>query len=136
MNLLSRRIILAIAAVADIATHQAECDAVKSKDITRRLQTRRRAVEIQLQDLVAAKVLSSVRGPLGGYRLAKPARETLLSRIVEVIAETSNAADLELNSPGVKCITPVIQSLSKPFIAGLKEWSIADLRFPAQKAAA
>ncbi|NBQ40628.1 MAG: transcriptional regulator, partial [Alphaproteobacteria bacterium] len=73
MNLLSRRSLLAIAAVVDIAIH-ARPDPVAAKHLAERHQLPPRHLETILQALVRAGILKGVRGPKGGYELATERR--------------------------------------------------------------
>jgi DNA-binding IscR family transcriptional regulator len=65
MNLLSRRSVLAIAAVVDVALHSRSAPVV-AKALAARHKLPPRHLETLLQDLVHAKILKGVRGPRGG----------------------------------------------------------------------
>ena len=67
MNLLSRRSLLAIAAVVDIALHS-RASPVAAKALAARHKLPPRHLETLLQGLVHAKILKGVRGPRGGLR--------------------------------------------------------------------
>src|SRR5258708_16282561 len=66
----SKKVVGPIEAVLDIAYNAAE-QPVRAKEITKRQGVPPRFLEPVLQDLVRAGVLDSVRGPRGGYRLAR-----------------------------------------------------------------
>ena len=70
MQLLPRRGILAIAAVIDIAL-QARSGPVAAKALASRHRLPPRHLEPVLQALVSHGILKSVRGPRGGYELAR-----------------------------------------------------------------
>jgi Rrf2 family protein len=70
MNLLSRRSVLAIAAVVDVALHSRSAP-VAAKVLAERHKLPHRHLETLLQGLVHAKILKGVRGPRGGYELAR-----------------------------------------------------------------
>ena len=70
----SKKLALALEAVVDIAYHGGS-EPVQSHDIARRLGLPRRYLEQVLQQLVRAAVLKGVRGPRGGYRLARERRQ-------------------------------------------------------------
>ena len=74
---LSRKLMFAIEAVVDIAYHAADTP-VQSKDIATRQDISRRYLEQVLQQLVREGVLRGVRGPRGGYRLARERRRVTL----------------------------------------------------------
>ena len=69
----SRKTLLALEAVLDVA-YNARPDPVQSKDITRRLGIPQRYLEQVMQQLVREGVLKGVRGPRGGYTLARERR--------------------------------------------------------------
>ena len=73
MKSLSKKLVLALGAVIDIA-YNAGSQAVQSKEITSRQGIPQRYLEQVMQDLVRAGVLKGVRGPRGGYRLDSPAQ--------------------------------------------------------------
>ncbi len=62
MNLLSRRSVLAIAAVVDVALHS-RSEPVAAKALAARHKLPPRHLETLLQGLVHAKILKGVRGP-------------------------------------------------------------------------
>src|SRR5215213_11701241 len=70
MNFLSRRSLLAIAAVTDIALH-ARPMPVSAKALAARHNLPPRYLEPILQALVRQGILKGVRGPRGGYELAR-----------------------------------------------------------------
>jgi hypothetical protein len=75
MILLSRRSLLAIAAVVDIALHARPLP-VSAKILSARHTLPPRHLETMLQALVRAGILKGVRGPRGGYEIVdKLARE-------------------------------------------------------------
>src|SRR5918999_3064926 len=69
----SKKLVLALEAVTDIAYHGG-VEPVQSQDIARRLNLPRRYLEQVMQQLVRAGILRGVRGPRGGYRLARERR--------------------------------------------------------------
>src|SRR5579863_9323369 len=81
MNLLPRRSVLAIAAVVDVALH-ARPMPVASKPLAARHRLPPRHLETLLQGLVHAKFLKGVRGPRGGYELARERSRVTVGGIV------------------------------------------------------
>jgi Rrf2 family transcriptional regulator, iron-sulfur cluster assembly transcription factor len=90
MNLLSRRSILAIAAVVDVALHCAKAP-VGAKALAARHTLPARHLETLLQGLVHARILKGVRGPRGGYELARERRRITVGEIVRVAMSLSTA---------------------------------------------
>ena len=80
------KLMYAIEAVLDIA-YNAVGEPVQSSDITRRQGISRRYLEPVLQQLVRAGLLVGVRGPKGGYRLARERRRISLGDITRVVLD-------------------------------------------------
>jgi Rrf2 family protein len=91
MMRLTRKLMFAIDAVLDIA-YNASDTPVQSRDIAERQGIPRRYLEQVLQHLVRADILRGVRGPRGGYRLARERRRISLGEIVRIVAEIEKAA--------------------------------------------
>lgn len=134
---LSRKTLFAIEAVLDIAYH-ASANPVQSREITRRQGIPRRYLEQVLQNLVRAGVLTGVRGPRGGYRLARERRRITLADIVQVIHEMEARTDpIEENdgSPlGTQVVRPLWRQLSEECMAQLSQTTIQDLCNQAREA--
>src|SRR5262245_9327799 len=77
---LSRKTLLALEAVIDIA-YNARPEPVQAKEITARQGVPQRYLEQVMQQLVRAGVLKGVRGPRGGYRLARERRRISVGEI-------------------------------------------------------
>ncbi len=85
---------LAVTIMLDVAFHGGRAATVSAADLADRLSMARRGMEPLLQSLSRAGLLESVRGPRGGYRLARPRRDIKVSEIVGVAcAEDPEAAD-------------------------------------------
>jgi Rrf2 family protein len=83
----------AVSAMLDVAFHAGRSSTVNAADIAERLGLARRGMEPLLQGLSRAGLLESVRGPKGGYRLARTPRDIRLSEIVSSAqAEEEEAA--------------------------------------------
>ena len=89
---LSRKVLFAIEAVVDIAYHSVG-QPVQSKEITRRQGIPRRYLEQVLQHLVRAEILVGVRGPRGGYNLARERRRVSVGEIIRVVRALETASD-------------------------------------------
>src|ERR1700742_382483 len=99
MNLLPRRSLLAIAAVVDIA-HHARPSPTAAKTLAARHNLPPRHLETLLQALVRAGILKGVRGPRGGYELARERRRVTVGEVVRTAMSLSKAdpEDLGANS--------------------------------------
>jgi Rrf2 family protein len=127
---LSRKTLFAIEAVLDIA-YNAGSEPVQSREITRRQGIPRRYLEQVLQQLVREGLLSGVRGPRGGYRLARERRRISVGDIVRVIRTmeaTGDPVEDPAGSPlGHKVVRPLWHELSDAFMQQLDSISIQSL---------
>jgi Rrf2 family protein len=128
MILLSRRALLAIAAVVDIAIH-ARPTPVAAKALAARHRLPPRHLETLLQALVKANILKGVRGPRGGYELARERRRITIGEITRVAIA---AEDLESDQqPGSKLLSevvaPLVSDASRELMAALDQATVEDL---------
>jgi len=136
MNLLSRRSMLAIAAVVDIALHSRPSP-VAAKALAARHRLPPRHLETLLQGLVHAKILKGVRGPRGGYELARERRRITLGEIVRTAVSLSTADPDEVGGRSKlmeKVIDPSVKKAGEPFLHNLDAITIDDLCENAEKA--
>ena len=84
MLTLSRKSLLALEAVVDVALH-ARPDPVQAREITKRQGVPQRYLEQVMQALVRANILRGVRGPRGGSRLARERRRISVKEVITVI---------------------------------------------------
>lgn len=90
----SRKTMLALEAVLDVA-YNARPDPVQAKDITRRQGIPQRYLEQVMQQLVHHGILKGVRGPRGGYTLARERRRITVGDIVRVVDQLDADPDGE-----------------------------------------
>jgi Rrf2 family protein len=125
---LSRKTLLALEAVIDIAFN-ARPEPVQAKEITARQGVPQRYLEQMMQQLVRAGVLKGVRGPRGGYRLAKERRRISVGDVVRVAESIEDEEDR--NEPrselGMRIVTPLIRTLQDEVMARLDAITIEDL---------
>ena len=134
MILLSRRSLLALAAVVDIAMH-ARPQPVAAKALAGRLDLPPRHLEGLLQALVHAGILKGVRGPRGGYELARERRRVTAGEILRAVATEANseahpAADCRLIE---RALAPMIETAGRSFLEALDLITVDDM---CEKAAA
>ncbi len=126
---LSRKTMLALEAVIDIAFN-ARPEPVQAKEITARQGVPQRYLEQVMQQLVRAGVLKGVRGPRGGYRLARERRRISVGDVVRV-AEAIDDDEADNPEPrselGTRIVTPLIASLQEGVMKQLDAISIEDL---------
>jgi Rrf2 family protein len=126
----SKKLVLALEAVADIAFHGGT-EPVQSQDIARRLCLPRRYLEQVMQQLVRAGILRGVRGPRGGYRLARERRRVSVGDVVRVVRGIEDLPlqeDLASSSKlGRKVIGPFWATTEHELMTRLDRVTIDDL---------
>lgn len=124
----TRKLALAVEAVLDIAYHASDMP-VQSREIAERQGVPRRYLEQVLQHLVRAEILRGVRGPRGGYRLARERRRIALGEIVRIVAEleTAESEGEEGSELGNRVLTPIWRELEDEAIRHLDAITIEDL---------
>lgn len=127
---LSRKTLLALEAVIDIAFN-ARPEPVQAREITARQGVPQRYLEQVMQQLVRAGVLKGVRGPKGGYRLARERRRISVGDVVRVAESLEEESGEEVVAPrselGTRIVAPLIKSLTDDLMARLDAISIEDL---------
>ena len=133
MIALSRRTVFAIEAVLDIA-HNSGGQPVRSQDITRRQKIPRRYLEQVLQQLVRANILSGVRGPKGGYVLARERRRISVGDVVRVVNEPPEGEDHDGSALGAQVLLPALGEAQDAYMAQLDGLTMQALCLRAQQA--
>ncbi|MBG0796588.1 Rrf2 family transcriptional regulator [Methylocystis sp. L43] len=118
MKLLPRAARFALMATLDVALH-ARGRPVSSKQLAARHDLPPRRLETILQALVRAGILKSVRGPAGGYALARERRRLSVGEIVRV------ALRAEEEAPDVA--PPLLSAVLEPIIAEAEESALRQL---------
>lgn len=129
---LPRKTMYALDAVLDVA-YNARPDPVQSKDITARQNIPPRYLEQAMQQLVRAGILKGVRGPRGGYTLAKERRRITVGDIVAIIAvddeDTEAGSDL-----GLHVVRPLWSEVQADIMERLAKITLEDLCKRAEQA--
>jgi Rrf2 family transcriptional regulator, iron-sulfur cluster assembly transcription factor len=127
---LSRKSLYALEAVVDIA-YNARAEPVQSKEITLRQGIPQRYLEQVMQQLVRAGILKGVRGPRGGYLLARERRRISAGDIVRVIGAletTGEPGEYETESSiGQEVMQPILQDLHNTMMEKLDSITVDDL---------
>jgi Rrf2 family transcriptional regulator, iron-sulfur cluster assembly transcription factor len=129
MVLLSRRSMLGITAVVDVALH-ARPGPVVAKALASRHNLPPRHLETLLQALVRRNILKGVRGPRGGYELARERRRITAGDVVRAIMLESQEDDILSESHSAlldKVIEPIIDDAGRSFLVELDKVTIEDL---------
>jgi Rrf2 family protein len=106
MPLVSRKGILAIAAVVDVAINSGGRP-VSAKALAARHKLPPRHLEPVLQALVRDGILKGIRGPHGGYKLARERHQITAADILRAAASVEDAGDPPL--PASSLVTQVVQ---------------------------
>ena len=134
-QLLPRKGILAIAAVIDIALH-ARGRPMAAKALATRHRLPPRHLEPVLQALVRRGILKGIRGPRGGYELAREPRRITVDEILRV-AGTVDELEAEQPIDGSKLIDlvviPALTEAEQAFSAALMRINIEELARAAER---
>ena len=127
MPLLPSRTILAIGAVVDIAMYSGK-EPVTAPDLARRLRLPRRHLEPLLQALVREGILLGLRGPKGGYKLAKARQATSVFDISKA-AKTLEPPNPSREFSGLAgaIVMPTSAQAEQAFAFALARMSVEDL---------
>jgi Rrf2 family protein len=127
--MLSRRKLFAIAAVLDTA-RLARTKPLPAKVLAARYDLAPRQFESLLQALVKAQILKSLRGPHGGYELARERRRISLGDIVRAV-DAAKADPKSRPVPDSRLISavidPAIAEASSAFLEKLDQVSLEEL---------
>jgi Rrf2 family protein len=126
---------LAIGAVVDVALHSRPSP-VAAKALAARHRLPPRHLETLLQGLVHAKILKGVRGPRGGYELARERRRISLGEIVRTAVNLSTADPEDTGAHSrlmEKVIEPTVRKAGESFLHNLDAITVEDLCEMAEK---
>lgn len=126
----SRKTLYALDAVVDVA-YNGGAEPAQSGEITRRQGVRQRYLEQVMQRLVRAGVLKGVRGPRGGYCLARERRRITVGEVVRVVndldADGDPFADKARSELADKIVHPLWRQVERDVMERLDAISIEDL---------
>jgi Rrf2 family protein len=126
---LPRRALSAIAAVTDIALH-ARPTPVSAKALAGRLGVAPRHLEPVLQALVRGGILKGVRGPRGGYELARERRRITVGDVVRVpdlAVDRTEPEDGTAASAMEAILAPALAPAGHAFMAALDAITVEQL---------
>lgn len=126
--LLSRKGILAVAAVIDVALHSND-KPVSAKALASRHELPPRHLEPVLQALVHEGILRGVRGPRGGYELGREPQQITAVEILRAAGTVDDEDNNHLPANGLigSVVLPAIAQAERAFGAALHEISIDQL---------
>jgi Rrf2 family iron-sulfur cluster assembly transcriptional regulator len=126
MARLSEKSLLAVAAVVDVAIH-ARGQPVAAKALAERHRLPPRHLEPVLQALVHAGILKGVRGPRGGYELARERRRISVAEVVRVAETTADEQAGALPSLVTRVVRPAVAQSEKALETALAAVTIESL---------
>ena len=128
MSLLPRKGLLAIAAVVDVALNARERP-VSSRKLAARHNLPPRHLEPVLQALVRMGILKGIRGPRGGYELARERKRITADEILRAAGTIEDDTDpITASSELVnQVVMPAISQAEKSFAAALGRINLEEL---------
>ena len=133
MSVLPRKALLAVAAVVEVAL-QAPQRPIAAKSLASRHGLPPRHLQTVLQALVREGILRGIRGPRGGYELAR-AREHVSA---PDILRASGTAEPAVNGPTsdlmAKVVMPALSAAENEFAQALSRISLDDMALLAEGA--
>jgi Rrf2 family iron-sulfur cluster assembly transcriptional regulator len=127
MPLLSRKGVLAIAAVIDVAL-QAQGRPISAKTLAARHGLPPRHLESVLQALVRDGILKGIRGPRGGYELARERRRVSANDILRAAGSVEDVDERPADSELVnKVVLPALAGAEQEFGVALSRINLDDM---------
>jgi len=127
MSLLSHKGLLAIAAVVDVALH-ARGRPVSAKALAARHGLPPRHLEPVLQALVHDGILKGIRGPRGGYELARDRGRITAEEIVRAAGTVEDLGEPPSGSRLLSAVVrPAVAEAEKAFSSALARINVDDM---------
>lgn len=115
-------------ALLELARIQDTGDVLQVAEIAQRQGIPDRYLEQMLTDLRKAGILRSIRGPRGGYQLARPATELTIAEVVACLeGETAAPDDRRGGTPEARVVASLRQKLEKARGSVLEGTTLQDL---------
>src|SRR6201981_1463888 len=132
MPLLPRKAVLAVAAVIDVAM-QDHGQPISAKTLAARHGLPPRHLEPVLQALVRCGILKGIRGPRGGYELARDRRRVTVNDILQAAGTVEESDEPQSDSTLVKkVVLPAVAAAEREFGVALSRINVEDLARDAQ----
>jgi Rrf2 family transcriptional regulator, iron-sulfur cluster assembly transcription factor len=127
MPLLSRKGVLAIAAVIDVALH-GQGRPISAKTLAARHGLPPRHLESVLQALVRDGILKGIRGPRGGYELARDRRRVTANDILRAAGTVDEVDEQQADSELLnKVVLPALSAAEQQFGVALSRINLEDM---------
>ncbi len=121
------RAMVAVTVMLDVAFHAGRSGTVRAAEMAERLGLARRGMEPLLQELARAGLLCSVRGPRGGYRLGRPAREIGVAEIVAAALADGEAGPESGGALQAAVVDPLWRTVDAAALAVLAAVTLEEL---------
>ena len=132
MPLMPRKAVLAVAAVIDVAMQQ-HGKPISAKTLAERNSLPPRHLEPVLQALVRCGILKGIRGPRGGYELARDRRRVTVNDILQAAGTVEESDEPQSGSELVqKVVLPAVAAAEREFGIALSHINVEDLVRDAQ----
>jgi Rrf2 family transcriptional regulator, iron-sulfur cluster assembly transcription factor len=132
MPLLPRKAVLAIAAVIDVAL-QEHGQPISAKTLAERHGLPPRHLEPVLQALVRCGILKGIRGPHGGYELARERRRVTADEILRAAGTVEDDLEPHAGSELLqRVVLPALAAAEHEFGNALSRISVEDMARDAQ----
>ena len=128
MSLLPHKGLLAIAAVVDVALNARERP-VSARKLAARHNLPPRHLEPVLQALVHEGIFHGIRGPRGGYKLAREQRRITVADILRAAGTVDEDASNRAKGSRIlnEIVLPAVSDAERAFTAALAQLNIEDL---------
>jgi Rrf2 family iron-sulfur cluster assembly transcriptional regulator len=126
MPLLPRKGLLAIAAVVDVALHARE-QPLSARKLAARHNLPPRHLEPVLQALVHEGIFHGVRGPRGGYALAREQKRISVADILRAAGTVEHDDAAPSSDVLDRIVLPAMAEAERAFAASLAKLSVEDL---------
>jgi Rrf2 family protein len=135
MPLVSRKGVLAIAAVIDVAIN-AQGRPVSAKALAARHKLPPRHLEPVLQALVRDGILKGIRGPHGGYELAREHKSITAEHILRAASSVDDDEEPQTSLPKLvsDVVNPALAGAERSFSLALSRINIEDMAKHAEAA--
>jgi len=126
MSLLPRKGLLAIAAVIDVALNARERP-VSARKLAARHNLPPRHLEPVLQALVHEGIFNGIRGPRGGYELARERRRISVADVLRAAGDDEDEQGQKSSYILEEVVQPALADAERAFTVALAQLSIEDL---------
>jgi Rrf2 family protein len=132
MTLLPRKALLAIAAVVDVALQTVERP-ISAKTLATRHGLPPRHLESVLQSLVRDGILKGIRGPRGGYALARDRHRVTVNDILRATGRANGVEEQPSSELMSRVVIPVLSVAEQEFGVALSRINLEDMTRHAER---